>query len=259
MFPALMQLLRKLADGSMVEAFLAEEGAKRVLVQIARPWLDDPTRGRLLDSSSDLISQHEHPDLLQPRTLRITKSGRWVVSSGEITGWTAADLLQRSGPVPEALVLEWAVVVCEALEALHARGQSHGCLAPRHLHLFGEATMPQVRLLDTTLLHLRGELDATTTVVEPQYLSPERASGLRGTRGSDVWGLGALLFELLLGVPLIRGRTRDESRELARKARAPRLPRPLERWQAVVDGCLEPLPINRFASALEVRQALLAV
>lgn len=253
-----MDLLRKLAEGSTVEAFLAQDDGARVVVQISRPWLDEATMGRLLDSSSDLVNQ-QHPELVLPRALRMTRSGRWVVSSGQVTGWTAADLLSRSGAVSEALVLDWLVMVCEGLEAIHARGQTHGCLAPRHLHLHGAPELPEARLFDTTLLHLRGELDALTTVVEPRYLSPERASGLRGTRSSDVWGVGALLVELLTGGPLVTGGTRDETRENARRARPPRLEPQWAHWQQVVEGCLEPLPVNRFATALEVRQALLAI
>lgn len=254
-----MKLLRKMAEGSAVEVFLALEEARHVLVQISRAGLSETMMGKLLDWTSDLISHPTHPELLSPRKIEAMRSGQWLISTDGVTGWTAADFLARGAKVSEALLLDWAITVCEALEVLHVRGQTHGCLAPRHLHLHGDVEMPMVRVLDTALLHLRGEADADVRVVEPEYLAPERAAGLRGTRSSDVWGVGALLAELLIGRPLCRGNTDEESRALARRALAPRLPEALSRWQAVLDGCLEPLPVNRFSSALELRQALLSL
>lgn len=260
-----LELVRKLGDGSVVEAFLGREGPAYYLVQVSRPELARATRlrGRFLDSSTSLVSAAPHPELLTPQQVTTTAEGRLVLRSDAITGWTAADLLKRSGKVPEALVVEWGIALCEALSTLHDRGHVHGCLAPRHLHLHGAPDLPSVRLFDTTLLHFRGEtslaLPPGVTVVEPEYLSPERASGSRGSAPSDVWGLGALLIELLSGRAPFRGRSPAESRVLATKARPPQLPPRWARWAEVLRGTLDPLPLQRFGSALELRQALLSL
>ena len=74
-----------------------------------------------------------------------------------------------------------------------------------------------------------------------------------------MWGFGALLVELLTGQAPFRGRTAAESRILAKNARPPRLTRRWARWTDVFMGTLDPQPVNRFSSALELRQALLAL
>lgn len=256
-----LDLLRKLGDGSAVEAFLGRFESQYYLIQVSRPELVECSElmGRFLDHSSLLVASR-HPELLTPQQLKMTPDGRFLLRSAPITGWTAADLLSR-GPVSESLVVEWAIAVCEALATMHGRDQTHGCLAPRHLHLSGSPELPSVRLADTTLLHFRAERSlkqpAEVTVVEPEYLSPERAEGKRGTALSDVWGLGALLVELLTGQAPFRGRTLAESRGLAAKARPPRLGGRWARWRDVLEGTLAPSPPERFGSALEVRQALL--
>ncbi|MFZ5439907.1 MAG: protein kinase domain-containing protein [Myxococcota bacterium] len=256
-----MRVLRKLGEGSAVEAFLMAEGDARYVVQISRLGLADQLAGRLLDSSADLLLGPDHPEVLTPRTLQVMpRVNRFVLSSERVSGWTAADLLARQGRISETVVIDWGISVCEALEVIHARGQVHGCLAPRHVHLDGDALLPRARLLDTSLLHFRGDaMTPGALIVEPEYLGPERAAGMRGTVASDVWGVGALLLELLTGRAFCRGRDAEESRELARRARAPKLSAAWERWKPVLEGCLEPLPVNRFGSALEVRQALLSV
>ena len=259
-----LELVRKLGDGSAVESFLGRLGAKHYLVQVSRPEMgrEADLMGRFLDVSRSLVAAAPHPDLLTPQQVTMTKDGRFLLRSAQITGWTAADLL-RSGAVQEGLVLDWGIALCEALSTLHDRGQVHGCLAPRHVHLHGAPAFPSVRLADTTFLHFRSgsslSPETPVTVVEPEYLSPERASGSRGTPLSDVWGFGALLVELLTGRAPFRGSDAVESRELARNARPPRLSGKWERWSEVFCGTLDPLPSNRFGSALELRQALLAL
>ncbi|MEW6432530.1 MAG: protein kinase [Myxococcota bacterium] len=257
-------LVRKVADGSAVEAYFGQHDGAHYLVQLTRPALaqQPDLYGRFLDASKTSASVH-HPELLSPRLLGCAPDGRlWAVSDA-ITGWTAADLLARRGAIPEGLCIEWGLAVCEALAVLHARGRVHGCLAPRHLHVSGDPNLPEVRLLDTSLLHFRGPRSFVppggAVLVEPEYLSPERASGSRGTPAGDVWGLGVLLVELLTGHRPFRARTAAETRRLVLECHTVKLPPRLSRWQPFLDACLAPRPLDRFGSALEVRQALVGL
>lgn len=259
-----LELVRKIGDGSVVESFLGREGRHHYLVQLSRPELGAAAEvmGRFLDRSTTLVAS-AHPELLTPKHVTMTPEGRFLLRSDPITGWTAADFLRRHGSVSEALAIDWGIALCEGLSTLHSRGQTHGCLAPRHLHLAGVPELPSMRLADTTLLHFRSgpslSPPSDVTVVEPQYLSPERATGTRGSVFSDVWGVGALLVELLSGRAPFQGRTAADSRALAKKARPPRLTGRLQRWSEVFAGTLDPMPLQRFGSALELRQALLAL
>jgi serine/threonine-protein kinase len=257
-----LNLVRKLADGSAVEAYLGQHGTSHYLVQLSRPELSAHADllGSFLDTSRTSASVH-HPELLSPRSFGQGSDGRvWAVSE-PITGWTAADALRIHGQAPEGLAVDWGLAVCEALDSLHARGRVHGCVAPRHLHLVGDPSSPQVRLLDTSLLHFRGRRSIATpdgaVVVEAEYLSPERAAGCRGSVASDIWGLGVLMVELLTGHRPFRAGTPDESKRRVLANRRLALPPWMKRWQAFIDACVDPHPVNRFGSALEARQALI--
>lgn len=254
-----LELVRQVAAGSAVDAVLGRLQRHHVVVQVARPALTehaDLTRRAVSLTREGAL----HPELIGPGRASQMNDGRLAFVSEPLTGWTAADFLRLSGPVAPLRVVEWGVSVCEALSALHVRDRVHGCLAPRHLHLIGDSDRPGVRLFDTSLLHLRGKtsLPVAGCVVEPEYLSPERASGSRCTVASDVWGVGVLLVELLRGRPPFRAATPERTRALL--AQAPELPTSLfGAWSPVLKGCLDPVPGNRFASVLEVRQALSAL
>jgi serine/threonine protein kinase len=251
-----LELVKKVADGSVVEAMLGRIDRRHVVVQVARPALARDAE-LLRDAVEAARVGPIHPELISPGKPVKGPDGRLMVISDEVTGWTAADLLRLSGPIAPERVVEWMVGVCEALDALHARGRVHGCLAPRHLHVHGEPDRPAVRLFDTGLLHLRGvhSMPTRACVVEPEYLSPERAAGERGAIASDIWGVGVLVVELLRGRPPYRGASPAETRA-AVKEPAPIPVSFFGVWRDVLRGCLAPAPMDRFASAIELRQAI---
>ena len=178
-----------------------------------------------------------------------------------MTGRTAADVVARLGPLPPAIVLAWGDALCEGLACLHEHGIVHGHVSPKNIFLGEDEARPRVRLLDTQLLYFRGHgcLAGKGTLVDPAYLSPERILRQRGTERSDLYGLGVLLFELLMGRPPYPGKTPGETRLMHLRTRVPWLPEGLTAFAPVLHGCLAKRPEERFASALEVREALRSV
>jgi formylglycine-generating enzyme required for sulfatase activity len=94
----------------------------------------------------------------------------------------------------------------------------------------------------------------------PAYMPPEAWRGEPATRRSDVYSLGALLYDLAAGVPPHRGESQAAVRSSALDADPPPLatavPGVDPRFAAIVDGCLRRQPDQRFASGEAVREAL---
>ena len=153
--------------------------------------------------------------------------------------------------------------VARAVHYAHSRGVLHRDLKPSNILLDARGE-PQV-----TDFGLAKLLDADDTVTSPgaisgtpSYMAPEQAAGrtdLIGT-GTDIYGLGAILYELLTGQPPFRGTTALET--LKRVAgEAPRRPRALAPdldpdLEAVCLRCLEKSPPARYPSAESVADDL---
>jgi len=255
---------RKLAEGSAVELFLAQAGPAKTLVQVCRPdVLTDPELlGEFVDASVR-STRERHPAVLAPKKSGCSRDGRFLVATAPLSGVTARDWLNERGPVPASDVVFWAVSLTEALEHLHQQGVVHGNLCPETVFLDGPMESPDVRLLDTRLMLFRSKrsllMHPSRVLVQPQYLAPERVAGQRATPASDVYGLGVLLYELLVGKPPFLGQTPIETRMLHLAGIAPGLPPHLFGFSEVLAWCLALEPERRFESMLELRQAILSV
>jgi serine/threonine protein kinase len=255
-----LQIRRKIAAGSAVDAFLADSKQGTVLVQVSHPEVsaDAELYGRFLDLTRVTSTQHRHPALLAPELTTCEPDGRFVLVTGPVSGRTAADHLREHGALDTSEAIRWGVRICDALEFLHAHGVVHGHLAPHNLFLDGDPAKPEVRLLDTALLLFRGtrSVPRGQILVAPEYLSPERCAGRRATPACDVYGMGVLLHELLTREPPFSGRGTTETRALQLHAPLPPLRPGLEEWQPVLARCLAKRATDRYSSLAELRDVL---
>jgi len=133
------------------------------------------------------------------------------------------------GALPLAEALRYAIAVAEALREIHLRHRVYGCLQPSGIVVSGD----RVRLTP------RGPAP-----VSP-YFSPEQVTGSELTARSDIFALGALLYEMLSGRPPFIAPTKPALRiEILDREPAPleNVPPALAR---VVDKCLEKKPGRR--------------
>ena len=160
------------------------------------------------------------------------------------------------GPVPLDEALRVAAEVVEALEAAHAKGILHRDLKPANILM----TTGGTKLLDFGLAKIEADsVDGVTGTIAgtvlgtAAYMSPEQAQGLPTDARSDVFSLGAVLYELLSGRRVFdRGSFLDTLNAVVREE-----PPPLESpASAVVRRCLAKQPAQRFQSMADVNAAL---
>lgn len=177
-------------------------------------------------------------------------------------------LLRRRGPLPANFAVDAMLQACEALAEAHALGIIHRDLKPANLFLTESADgSPFVKVLDFGMARLVDDAPrdpragAGLIVGTPAYMAPEqmRAPDAADAR-SDVWALGAIFYEFLVGHPPFVGRT---LRELYDHVSHDRRPRPsaerpeLDRaFDQVVTRCLAVDPAERFASVSDLSWAL---
>ncbi|HSY21460.1 MAG TPA: serine/threonine-protein kinase [Polyangiaceae bacterium] len=202
---------RPLAQGGMSVLYVAREagdaagGARpRVVLKMLLPEVATAaTRARLLREARAL-SLVDHPGVVR------------VHGTGEHEGmpWIAMDLVQGTdlkhviadqGHLPVDAGLGYAIQIAEALEAAHNAGVVHRDLKPSNVLLTPER---RIVLVDFGIAKRRGEAregDVLTSAREvigtPAYLSPEQLDHGLADERSDIWALGCLLYEMLVGVP----------------------------------------------------------
>jgi WD40 repeat protein/serine/threonine protein kinase len=189
-------------------------------------------------------------------------AGQYFFSMEYIEGRSLADLL-RDGPLPSIRAAEFARDLARAMHYAHQQGVLHRDLKPSNVLIDG---LGQIRITDFGLAkRLDGSSDLTLTgqmVGTPNYLSPEQAAGRQQEVGpaSDVYAIGALLYELLTGRPPFLAQSLQETLILIRDT-DPVTPRALNPavaldLETICLKCLQRRANQRYASAQELADDL---
>ena len=177
----------------------------------------------------------------------------------------------RSGvDLPRALAV--LVQICDGLGAAHAVGVIHRDLKPDNVIVVPTSDGAElVKLLDFGVAKLVNRDDedvgfqtqAGSVIGTPAYMSPEQAGGMAVDQRSDIYSLGAIMYELFCGQPLFRGRSFGEyvRKHLTESPMPPRQTKGGEnidpQLEALIMRCLGKEPEQRFGHILELRDGLL--
>jgi hypothetical protein len=203
------RLLEQRAIGGMAAVWrgLDERTGREVAVKLLHPHLvADPDARRRLRREARATETLEHPNVVSVRAVVADRDAPAVVMD-YVEGRSLAERLAADGPLPEEQALAIARDVAAALSAAHDRGIVHRDVKPGNVLLtpegpallgdFGIATDP-----GSDHTSLTGEHGVIGTL---RYMAPERLLGEPAVPATDVWGVGAILYEMLAGRPAFEG------------------------------------------------------
>jgi len=196
--------------------------------------------------------------LQHPHVVRIHETGQvhgqhYMVME-YIAGPSLSQVLRR-GPAGPEQAARWVATVARAVDHLHQQGIVHRDLKPSNI-LLDENDRPYVT--DFGLVKMLGTSHLTTTgaiVGTPSYMAPEQATGRAAKVGphSDIYSLGAILYELLTGRPPFLEETPldtlvqvIEGEPIAPRRLNPAIP---EKLEIICLKCLEKATEERYATA----------
>jgi serine/threonine-protein kinase len=210
---------------------------------------------RLFEQEGKLLANLYHPQLPRVQDFFIEDARSFFVME-YVEGQSLADLLSQSGEaLPEERVRELAVNVCGVLEYLHNRKPPivHCDIKPHNLLLTPEGS---VKLLDLGIAKLITETseDEEQMAFTPAYAAPEQWAG-KATPRSDIFGLGATMYNLLTGRTIRTSFQPEPFLEACPplRALAPEVSRGLEE---IVNKCLRERAEERWQTARALREAL---
>lgn len=202
---------------------------------------------------------------LDPRVVQIYDygdlDGYFFVAMQYVEGRTLSEILEGDKIVDPNRAAVIALEICEQLAKFHSWHLAvvHGDIKPSNIHLGPNDT---VRLLDFGIAKtLRATGNATAHQFgSPGYCAPERLTRSQVDEQSDLWALGATLYEMLTGVPPYRAEDTHKLENIIRSKRPPRaLPSACPRGlRAIVVKALASDPARRYSTAQAMQADLQA-
>ena len=151
------------------------------------------------------VAQLSHPSIVTVID-RGEQDGRQFIVFEYVDGENLKALIEREGPLPEGEALELALQITQALSFAHAHGLCHRDVKPQNVLLDDEGRAKVTDFGIARSLDVQAGITQTGTVMgTSDYIAPEQARGAKATVQTDVYSLGAVLYELLTGEVPFRG------------------------------------------------------
>ena len=206
-------LLERMGQGGSGTIYRAEHVTlrRKVAVKVLHHELsrDDLAIERFRREATT-VGQIENDHIVEIFDFGRTHDGRLYLAMELLEGQTLADLIEREGQLDVDRAVDILIQLSETLMEAHAMGYIHRDLRPRNVFLAirrGKGKREFVKLLDFGLAKLvekEGEAASTSlgmTFGDPHYMSPEQARGDALDRRADIYSLGCIAYEMLVGEP----------------------------------------------------------
>ena len=268
------RIVRLLERGGMGEVFVAEDlrlGRQVALKLLSAEHDVSPEGRKRFEREARAVAALSHSNIVAIHDFG-EDDGRPFAVTELLEGETLRSALRR-GPVPLSTVLAWGTEIAEGLAAAHERGIVHRDLKPENVfvttggHLkildFGLARLYPPNGLSPTAMSTTSALTGPFAVLGTVgYMSPEQVRGESADARSDLFALGAVLYEMVTGDRAFHATTTVETLNNILNAELRPLPSnsavPPALWRVIV-RCLDKRPDRRFKSARDVAFALEAV
>jgi eukaryotic-like serine/threonine-protein kinase len=201
------RLEKEVGSGAFSAVFRAHDTTldRTVALKVMKP--DSPLPASAVLAEARAAASLNHPNVCTIYSVD-EAGGVPVIAMEYLSGRPLSKLISRGRPLPLDQAADIARQVAQGMAAAHSQGVVHGDLKPANLFVTGDGV---VKVLDfglarrepsdrdpneTTDLATGGTGGVTGT---PSYMSPEQVDGMRATPASDVFSLGAILYEMLTG------------------------------------------------------------
>jgi len=207
----------------------------------------------------ETLQRLRHPNIVQMYDVGESEDSRYYCME-YVDGGSLEDLLDSEGKLPLTQAVDIAYQVAEALEYAHQQHVIHRDIKPANILLSGDGT---VKVTDFGVAKVVEATQVTVTsgiVGTIEYLAPEVASGGNVSAATDIYSLGATLYEMVTGVRPFSGDTPSEilRKQLHSLPEQPKYLRPgiPDRLNDLIIEMLEKQPERRIPTAQALKREL---
>ncbi len=199
-----------ISRSGMATIFKATDLTNKETVAVKVPFMEfesDPGFYSRFQREEEIGLRLNHPYILKFIHLEEGHRSRPYIVTEYLRGYTLSHLLNSVRPIPERDAVKLSSSICEALSYMHENGIIHRDLKPQNIMICYDGT---IRIMDFGIAKAEKGRRITFTgftpaVGTPDYMAPEQVSGKRGDVRTDIYSLGAMLYEMVVGVPPFEG------------------------------------------------------
>ena len=256
------RIIALLGRGGMADVYRAEDerlGREVALKAVPPEFARDPERIERFEREVRAAARLSHPNIVTVHDFGRGEGHHFYTMALMPGGDLKARIRANPEGMPPAEARAVTVAVARALDYAHQQGFVHRDVKPENI-LFWQDGTPQLTDFGIARAMSEGTRMTATgmSIGSPHYMSPEQARGLEVDGRSDLYSLGVVLYEMLTG------RLPFDARDTLAVALShlndpvPELPPALAGWQPLLDRLLAKSPEERYASAGQLAEVLVA-
>jgi Tol biopolymer transport system component len=272
------EIVSPLGAGGMGEVYRARDtrlGREVAIKILPQGFAQSPDRLRRFEQEARVVATLNHPNILAIHDIGVEGGAPYLVT--ELLEGESLREKMKAGALPVRRALEYALGIAQGLAAAHEKTIVHRDLKPENVFVTRDG---RVKILDFGLAKLAAaESGAAGAVLDSPtveqatspgmvlgtvgYMSPEQVRGQAADPRSDIFALGAMLYEMLAGQRAFQRESSAETMTAILRDDPPEFSDPGHRVppgvERIVRRCLEKAPEQRFQSARDLSFALEAV
>ncbi len=281
-------VLEEIGHGGMAVVYRAHDKrlARDVAIKLIHPHLrDSPEVARRFVAEAKIVARLRHPNIVEVFDVSPEDATDRYLVVEYVRGVTLRKLLQESGSMPPEVAGALGVEILNALAHAHAEGVIHRDIKPENVMVEARgdtspssdrgrserrivrpsgATRTVVKLTDfgiAKLLDAQGVTSTGEVLGSPAHMAPEQIEGVHVDARADIFALGVLLYECMVGhLPFVGTNPAQVLRRVLEGEYAPaEVERPTvgKRWSHILDRALAHNVADRFTDAHAMRDAII--
>lgn len=264
------EIIERLGAGAIGVVYKARQSFmdRMVAIKTLRPqFLSDNEVVKRFATETKVLSRLNHKNIVSVFDCVFSEAGFPLFVMEFVQGRALDAILKERGKIPPEEVKEILCQVCDALQHAHKQGILHRDVKPANIVLVPQPDGTSVvKMVDFGLAKLKDDIQRLTQtgmiVGSPLYMSPEQAQGLTVDQRSDVYSLGVVAFEILTGVPPLKGQNVMHTLEMHCSESPPSMSEVApdldigREGEAVIMKALEKHPDDRYQTVSQFKEAL---